>query len=181
MHRKIFAASLWGTIFLFASICPFSQTTETISGIRTVHNIKGGKLGDKPGVSIQLVRKIGDIDTLDENLAFNYPSDIAMDAPGNINVLDSANHRIQKFSPEGTFLATFGRRGQGPGEFYNPDSFDIDAHGFFYVMDAYQNRIQTLKPEGNGDRTILLMDGYSAEAPLSKVWFIGGPRLAIAL
>jgi len=158
MKRKIFTASLWGTIFLFASICAFSQKIETIGGVRVVHNKKGGKLGNKPGVSIQLIRKIGDIDTLDENLAFNYPSDIAMDAPGNIYVLDSANHRVQKFSPEGTYLATFGRRGQGPGEFYNPDSIDIDAHGFFYVMDAYQYRIQSLTPAGAGDRTIRLMD-----------------------
>lgn len=158
MKRRKYYTSLWGTIFLFTSICTFSQTTEIINGVRTVHNIKGGKLGDKPDVSIQLIRKIGDIDTLDENLAFNYPSDIALDALGDIFVLDSANHRIQKFSPEGKYLATFGRRGQGPGEFYNPDSFDIDSNGFFFVMDKYQRRIQTLKASGEGDRTISLFD-----------------------
>jgi hypothetical protein len=174
MKRKIFIASFWGTIFLFASICAFPQTIETIGGVRVVHNVKGGKLGSKPGVSIQLIRKIGDIDTLDENLAFNYPSDIAMDDSGNIYVLDSANHRVQKFSPEGTYLATFGRRGQGPGEFYNPDSFDIDAHGFFYVMDAYQNRIQTLTPAGAGDRTIWLMD-----ASLQKLRCLKSGLLAV--
>jgi len=148
---------LWGVILLLASGHAYSQTIETIGGVRVVHNEKGGKLGSQPGVSIQLIRKIGDVDTSDENLAFNYPSDIAMDAPGNIYILDSANHRVQKFSPEGTYLATFGRRGQGPGEFYNPDSFDIDDHGFFYVMDANQYRIQTLTPACAGDRTILLM------------------------
>jgi len=42
-----------------------------------------------------LIRKIGNIDSLDENLAFNFPSDIAMDAVGNIYILDSDNHRIQ--------------------------------------------------------------------------------------
>jgi DNA-binding beta-propeller fold protein YncE len=160
MRRKIFTASLWGTIFLFASICAFSQKIETIEGVRVVHNEKGGKLGSKPGVSIQLIKKIGDIDTTDENLAFNYPSDIALDASGNIYVLDSANNRVQKFSPEGKYLATFGRKGQGPGEFYNPDSIDIDAQGFFYVMDTYQNRIQTMTPAGGGDRTIKLMDRF---------------------
>lgn len=158
MKKRKYYKSLWGTIFLFTSICAFSQTTEIINGVRTVHNIKGGKLADKPGISIRLIRKIGDIDTLDENLAFNYPSDLVLDASGNIFVLDSANHRIQKFSPEGTYLATFGRRGQGPGEFYNPDSFDIDTHGNIYVMDGYQSRIQTLKPSGEGDSTISLFD-----------------------
>jgi hypothetical protein len=153
--KKVFAFFL--ALFL-VSIFAEAQKIEMVNGVRIIHNVKGGKLGNEPGVSIQLIRKIGDVDTLDENLAFNYPSDIAMDTSGNIYVLDSANHRVQKFSPEGTYLATFGRRGQGPGEFYNPDSFDIDAHGFFYVMDAYQNRIQTMTPAGAGDRTILLTE-----------------------
>jgi hypothetical protein len=150
MKRTIPAASLWGSILLLASICSFSQTIETIGGVWTVHNVKGGK----PGFSIQLIRKIGDIDSLDENLAFNFPSDIAMDAVGNIYILDSDNHRIQKFHSNGTYGATFGRRGQGPGEFNNPDSMDIDAHGVFFVLDLSQKRIQTLTPQGKGDRTI---------------------------
>ena len=158
--RKAFTIGFWGVIFLFASVLAYSQRIETINGVRVVHNEKGGKLGNKLGVSIQLIKKIGDVDTTDENLAFNYPSDIAMDASGNIYVLDSANNRIQKFDPEGKYLATFGRKGQGPGEFYNPDSIDIDANGFFYVMDTYQNRIQTMKAEGAGDRTIKLMDRF---------------------
>jgi DNA-binding beta-propeller fold protein YncE len=158
--KKAFTIGFWGAVFLFASVLAYSQKIETINGVRVVHNEKGGKLGNKPGVSIQLIKKIGDVDTTDENLAFNYPSDIAMDASGNIYVLDSANNRIQKFDPEGKYLATFGRKGQGPGEFYNPDSIDIDANGFFYVMDTYQNRIQTMKAEGAGDRTIKLMDRF---------------------
>jgi len=158
--KKAFTIGFWGVIFLFASVYAYSQKIETIDGVRVVHNEKGGKLGNKPGVSIQLIKKIGDIDTEDENLAFNYPSDIAVDASGNIYVLDSANNRVQKFSPEAKYLATFGRKGQGPGEFYNPDSIDIDANGFFYVMDTYQNRIQTMTPEGAGDRTIKLMDRF---------------------
>jgi hypothetical protein len=158
--RNAFTIGFWGAIFVFASVLAYSQKIETIDGVRVVHNEKGGKPGNKPGVSIQLIQKIGDVDTTDENLAFNYPSDIAMDASGNIYVLDSANNRIQKFDQEGKYLATFGRKGQGPGEFYNPDSIDIDANGFFYVMDTYQNRIQTMKAEGAGDRTIKLMDRF---------------------
>ena len=158
--RNAFTIGFWGAIFLFASVYAYSQKIETIDGVRVVHNEKGGKPGNKPGVSIQLIQKIGDVDTTDENLAFNYPSDIAMDASGNIYILDSANNRIQKFDQEGKYLATFGRKGQGPGEFYNPDSIDINASGFFYVMDTYQNRIQTMKAEGAGDRTIKLMDRF---------------------
>ena len=60
--------------------------------------------------------KIGELETEDENIAFHIPSDIVIDEQGNIYILDSGNHRIQKFDPEGNYLASFGRKGQGPGE-----------------------------------------------------------------
>lgn len=82
----------------------YSQKIETVGGVRVVHNVKGGKWGKNPEVVIKLVRTIGDVDTEDENLAFNSPTDIAMDSAGNIYILDSGNQRIQKFSPEGRFL-----------------------------------------------------------------------------
>jgi NHL repeat len=33
-----------------------------------------------------------------------------VDGSGNLYILDSRNHRIQKFSPDGQYSATFGRR-----------------------------------------------------------------------
>lgn len=135
-----------------------AQKVENVNGARVVHNEKGGKFGKDLPIAIKLVRSLGDVDSMDENLAFNYPGDITVDKAGNIYVLDSANNRIQKFGPDGKFLATMGRRGQGPGEFYNPDSFDFDAKGTLWVMDGYQNRIQTFTPEGKGDKNIPLLD-----------------------
>ena len=131
-----------------------SQKIETIDGVRVVHNEKGGKWGNKPEISIKLLRTIGDIDTEDNNLTFDTPLDIGMDATGNFYILDSANQRIQKFSPEGKYLATIGRKGQGPGEFENPFSFDIDTKGFLYISDTSQNRLQVLRPDGGEFKTI---------------------------
>ena len=54
------------------------------------------------------------------------PGDVAVDKAGNIYILDSGNARIQKFGPDGKYLATIGRKGQGPGEFILPDGLDID-------------------------------------------------------
>jgi DNA-binding beta-propeller fold protein YncE len=36
------------------------------------------------------------------------PSDIAIDASGNIYVADLGNHRIQKFSSSGVYISQFG-------------------------------------------------------------------------
>ena len=61
--------------------------------------------------------------------------------PGNIYVLDTGNARIQKFGPDGAYLATIGRKGQGPGEFIMPDALDIDRDGNLVVADPAQCRI----------------------------------------
>jgi len=150
----------------------YSQKIETVNGVRVVHNEKGGKFGKKLPFSIQLARNIGDVDTPDDNLAFNFPEDVAMDASGNIYILDSANNRIQKFSPDMKFLSTIGRKGQGPGEFYNPDSIDIDTKGNFWIMDGFQNRIQTLLPDGRGDKTIPLLDRFLRKLRVMKSGFL---------
>ena len=48
------------------------------------------------------------------------PPKVAVDTAGRIYAADSSMDRIQVFSPEGEYLRTIGRRGQGPGEFDRP-------------------------------------------------------------
>ncbi|MBN2408894.1 MAG: NHL repeat-containing protein [Candidatus Aminicenantes bacterium] len=136
----------------------YSQKVEQVDGVRVVHNSKKGIWGDQPKVGIEPVRTIGEIETNDENVAFNLPSDVALDKDGNIYILDSGNHRVQKFSADGKYLATFGRKGQGPGEFVYPESIDIDDAGYIYVSDPRNQRIQVLTPEGKEARTIKMID-----------------------
>lgn len=142
------------TIFLFLSVFSHAQKFEDKDGVRTIHNEKGGKWGSKPEVSLRLIRTIGGIDVEDENLAFHFPYDVAWDSSDNIYILDGGNNRIQKFSPEGKYLATIGRRGQGPGEFQSPFSLDIDSKGYLYVSEGGSRRIQILTPEGKAYKTI---------------------------
>lgn len=142
------------SLLLIFSASLSSQKVETVDGIRVVHNEKTGKWGKNPLVSLEFVRTIGELETEDENIAFHIPSDIAVDDQGNIYVLDSGNHRIQKFDPEGKYLATFGRRGQGPAEFYLPSSLDLDHQGYMYVSDSQNRRVQILNPDGTEHKTI---------------------------
>ncbi len=135
-----------------------AQKVETVDGLRVVHNEKGGLWGKTPKVGLELVRKIGDIDTEDENFAFNYPSDVVADKAGNIYILDSANTRIQKFGPDGRYLATIGRKGQGPGEFMLPGDLDIDKDGNLVVSDSAQSRIHVIIDGGQDVRSIVMKD-----------------------
>ncbi len=148
-------------------------TIETVDGVRVVHNEKGGKWGQDLPITIELVRTIGDIDTLDENLAFNQPSDLVLDDAGNMYILDAGNCRIQKFDPEGKFLASFGREGQGPGEFQSPSSLDIDAHGNLVVSDRRSRKILIFSPEGGLLKTITMTKNQ-----VSRVYALNSGLLA---
>ena len=151
-----------------------AQEIKTVDGVRMVHNEKGGRWGKNLPIKIELIRTIGDIDTLDENLAFNMPSDIVLDDTGNIYILDAGNCRIQKFDPEGIFFDSFGRKGQGPGEFNFPSSLDIDAEGNLLVSDPRSRKIQIFSTEGSLRKTITL-----TTYPLSEAYALNSGLLAM--
>ena len=157
--NKIKRVFLWAGIFLLITAgVTFPQKIETKDGIRLVHNEKEGKWGKKPEISLEYVQNIGDLESEDDNVLFYMPSDIAVDKEGNVYVLDSGNHRIQKFDSQGNFLASYGRHGQGPGEFQYPQSIDIDADGYIYVSDSGNQKIHILKPNGAFEKDINITD-----------------------
>ncbi len=169
--------------FILAVPLLSAQKVETVDGVRIVHNVKGGQWGNRPEVTIEKVRTLGDVDTLDENLAFYMPSGIVVDEAGNLYVVDTGNHRIQKFGPDGRYLATIGRQGQGPGEFYYPAWLDLDEAGSLYVTDPQNNRIQVLNPDGTERKTIRFTETEVGNAFLSKSGnlLMGQPRFRIRM
>lgn len=66
------------------------------------------------------------------------PAALAVDRDGNIYVADSLNHRVQKFGPDGRYLATLG----GPQQFREPWGVAVDRDGTIYVADTWNHRIQ---------------------------------------
>jgi sugar lactone lactonase YvrE len=151
-------SSLFGLLIARGPAASPAQKIETVDGVRVVHNIKGGLWGKTPQVALELVRKLGDVDTEDENLAFHYPSDVAVDGQGNIYVLDTGNTRVQKFGPDGKYLATIGRKGQGPGEFIMPEGINIDKDGNLVVSDTAQLRLHVIIGGGRDVKSLNIKD-----------------------
>lgn len=68
---------------------------------------------------------------------FNLPSDLALDAQGNVYVADTMNDRVQKFSHTGEFLAMWGSKT----ETRAPHGIAVGPDNAVYVADTMGHRI----------------------------------------
>ena len=80
--------------------------------------------------------------------------DLALDASGNVYVSEphpfsSGSDQVQKFSPSGMLLATWGGSGTGPGQFHQPTGLTVDSKGDVFVVDADNNRVEEFSSSGH--------------------------------
>jgi DNA-binding beta-propeller fold protein YncE len=81
---------------------------------------------------------------------FNGPTDVAVAPNGDVFVADGhVNSRIVKFTKDGKFIKTWGKRGTGPGEFNVPHTMFFDSRGRLFVGDRSNKRIQIFDQDGN--------------------------------
>ncbi len=74
---------------------------------------------------------------------------MATDAADNVYVVDTLNHRIQKFDSSGNFLTKWGSNGRGPGQFTFPYGVATSASGNVYVADSGNSRIEEFNSSGD--------------------------------
>jgi len=83
---------------------------------------------------------------------FNQPSDVAIAPNGDIFVGDGhggdSNARVLKFSKDGKFIKTWGKKGSGPGDFELPHNLAFDSRGRLFVADRGNSRIQIFDQDG---------------------------------
>lgn len=93
------------------------------------------------------------------------PTNIAIDEAGNLYVSDLGAFRVQKYSPSGEFLMSFGSHGDSLGQFARPKGVAVDREGRVYVVDAAFENIQIFDKEGK----LLLFFAEPGGSPVSMV------------
>lgn len=73
---------------------------------------------------------------------------LAVDTDGTVYILDMGNHRLVAFNPDGTIRWSAGRQGEGPGEFFLPQSLVWDGDRHLYVANQFGARIDVWNTDG---------------------------------
>jgi Ca2+-binding RTX toxin-like protein/streptogramin lyase len=88
------------------------------------------------------------------NGQFSHPAGVALDAKGNLWVVDQGNNRIQKFNEAGEYVSQFGSSGSENGQFSTPKAIAIDAEGNIWVADSGNGRLEQFDDEGEFTRSV---------------------------
>lgn len=134
-------------IFLFY-ICPLPGYAENLAENELIE------------VNLKLKGYFPSSDPEKDGLIFRQLGSIASDSDGRVALLDSLECRVYLFSPSGKLISSFGRRGQGPGEFSFPMKVDF-YEDFIYVFDPTGRTLQFFKYDGSFIRLIKLFKSYS--------------------
>jgi sugar lactone lactonase YvrE len=76
------------------------------------------------------------------------PADVAVDANGDLWVVDRGNNRVQKFNSKGEYLMKFGSTGSGNGQLNAPAALAIDSKGNIWVADKGNDRVEKFNSKG---------------------------------
>jgi sugar lactone lactonase YvrE len=99
----------------------------------------------------------------------NRPTDLAIDARGQIYITDSLNFRITIMTPEGQTIQQFGAPGDTEGTFSRPKGIAVDSFGNIYVNDSLMDAVQVFNESG----TIQLVFGRNGSDP-GQFWLPSG-------
>ncbi len=117
---------------------------------------------------------------------FERPSGITIGPEGFLYVADTGNHRIQKFTADGQFVAAYGQHATveteaGMWGFNEPWDVAVAADGAMYVADTWNHRVQKLDQHGDPVAVWGLFGQYSpSDGPAGQAAFYGPRGIAIA-
>ncbi len=128
------------TRLLVADTHYYRMLSYSLEGILHPHEQIGGKAGHSPG-------------------EFAFVTDAVCDQHGCYYIGEyNASDRVQKFDPDGNFVAQCGGNGREPGKFVRPQSLVVRGD-VLWIADACNHRIQRFDISGTKPRLIDIWGG----------------------
>jgi hypothetical protein len=151
--RGLFAAAALALVLCAVSCgkqgAGWQGTIQVVNGVTVVRNPAEGiwDRQGRTGPSLVKELQIGALEGPAET-TFAEISDVAVNGQGEIYVADRRLAEIRKFDKDGKHLLTFGRKGQGPGEFQSIRVLAIGRRGEVVVFDDMLGRISVFSDGG---------------------------------
>ena len=92
-----------------------------------------------------LVRSIGKTET-DQHLAI--PTNFALDSQGAFRITNVGTSNVVQIDKDGHLLGTFGKMGDGFGDFARPKGIAVDHNGRIFVVDSAHQNVQIFNESG---------------------------------
>ena len=119
---------------------------DTIADTVVVTTIAGSVWGDTAELVADVT--IGEFEGSDEYM-FGRVRSLAVASDGTIYAFDSHLKTLRMYAPDGTYLATIGREGGGPGEYSRPDGgLGVLPDGRVLLRDPGNTRVSVYAPDG---------------------------------
>jgi hypothetical protein len=133
------------------------RQSSPVKSVKTVV-VRNGKVpalidGKRTTLTLKHDLTLGE-DNENPDYTFSVLNYFAVDNQGNIFVMDQKENKVKIFSPSGRLLSSFGRKGQGPGEFQTPAQIGFDREGNLYVHEYLGRRLQYFSRNGKWIRDL---------------------------
>jgi len=100
--------------------------------------------------------------------AFGRVADIALDLRCRVLVADRQGAHFKAFDPSGAYLATVGRRGEGPGEFASPSGIAVGPGDSIFVGDTERGLISVFSPEYEWVRDVRISPAWQVNSMIPR-------------
>ncbi len=137
---------------------------DTIGDTVVVRTLSGSVWGEEATLVPEI--SIGQLDGPEET-TLGHVASLAMGRDGTIYALDDQVPALRVYNADGSYRATFGRHGEGPGEYKRPDGgLNVLSDGRILLRDPGNARIQVFSPEGEGLDTWRIRGGFSTSSQM---------------
>ena len=152
--RKVFVVNGSNSIL---RVMDLSAHVKSIGSLAVDRSRATLVIPDAKGSKVLLFTLTGELRaTIDGKGYFAYPNAVAVASDGSLLIADSFNATIVRFSAEGKYLNSIGKRGDSPGNLTLVTGIAVDSDDHIYATDGRLHNVTIFDKEGN---TLMVIGG----------------------